>query len=688
MRLLLTFIAAALLLLGTAMGQGSEPAQADDIVRAAIRRRTAVASTGPFTARLHAVSDIVVRKGDSRFTLIPEQHHVAQMEGSLLLGVEGKGRIRIDARRATALPSGPAGNLLANFRTIAGYPGITGDRVILLNTSIVSPLASDAFDYYTFAITGTAERAGADAYVIEVRPATELVPVFEGTLWIGRERYDLVEADLHISRRTALPFTDELALVERFSPADEGIFMPEHLEIRGTGTITAVAIGMVEPEVTFHVRADLADRRLHAAVPDAMRGQSDPLVTADGADAVPGSFWAGDDMLDADQRAALAQNSPGASDRRFGISAAPYIDYNRVGATSLGGSLDVKAGPVGIGAMGGYSFGLERPIGELSARLEFGDVEELLISPYVRACSRIETTTTGDKSYPRIMNTLVAASLHQDYYDFYRKDGWSAGMDLAHSPLRLGVTYEESRQFSAGNTAQWALLTWKSREFQDNPPIADGRYRTVQGELAWERPSAFLKITPVRGADLRWSLAGLAGKAIETDTGFSLVEALISLSMPVIETGYNPMILTLLGAGGAGTATLPPQYQFRLRTSAASFGKPGGFVSPPKGLYGGTAYLALGAEFNLTDLWWRALHLPVRNGRGVELILAGGGARYRQMHPVGYAGTGDQWYTEAGFALSRIPLFLTDLITGRVDARWGFGPLGRFGANFTFVAPL
>jgi hypothetical protein len=286
------------------------------------------------------------------------------------------------------------------------------------------------------------------------------------------------------------------------------------------------------------------------------------------------------------------------------------------------------------------------------------------------------------------MNTLVSASLHQDYYNFFRKDGWSVGGELVHAPFRLAAAFEESRQFSIGNNARWSLLTWNSKAFQPNPPITDGSYQTVQVEFARERVVPFLKITPVADFDLRWSLLGLLGKRTDSSSSFRLAEALVSASFPIVETGYNPMTLTLLGAAGIGTSSLPPQYQFRLRTSAASFGRPGGFVSPPKGLYGGTEYLALGAELNTTDLWWRALGLPTWNGRGIELIFAGGSARYRQEHPTGFTGTGDNWYSEAGIALSRIPLFLTELVYGRVDLRQGLGPLGQFGGNFTFVVPL
>jgi hypothetical protein len=250
------------------------------------------------------------------------------------------------------------------------------------------------------------------------------------------------------------------------------------------------------------------------------------------------------------------------------------------------------------------------------------------------------------------------------------------------------VTYEQSRQFSIGNNASWSILTWTSKAFPDNPRITDGRYTTLQGDLAFSRVAPFLKLTPIGDDDLRASITALRGERTDVDTTFELLEALVSYSIPLFTTGYNPITLTLLGAGGIGSATLPPQYQFRLRTSAATFGKPGGFVSPPKGLYGGTEYVAVGVEVNLTDLPWRAIGLPTIGGRGIELIVAGASARYRQEHWYGYEGTGTAWYSEVGVGLSRIPLFITDIVYGRVDVRRGLGPLGRFGGNFTFVLPL
>jgi hypothetical protein len=63
-------------------------------------------------------------------------------------------------------------------------------------------------------------------------------------------------------------------------------------------------------------------------------------------------------------------------------------------------------------------------------------------------------------------------------------------------------------------------------------------------------------------------------------------------------------------------------------------------------------------------------------------------AKYVQRYSMGYKGTGEHFYTELGIALSRIPLLVTDIVAGRVDLRQGVGPLGQFGANFTFVVPI
>jgi hypothetical protein len=110
----------------------------------------------------------------------------------------------------------------------------------------------------------------------------------------------------------------------------------------------------------------------------------------------------------------------------------------------------------------------------------------------------------------------------------------------------------------------------------------------------------------------------------------------------------------------------------------------GDFLTTPLGAFGGTRYVSLRAEHNFSDLAWRALGLPTYKGRGLDFILHAGTARYEQetiSRTEGFPPATNGWYSELGFGIGRIPLFVIDLITLRFDAAWGVGNVaaGKFG---------
>jgi hypothetical protein len=691
MRTLIMLIFSFVALSGIAAAQRGDTLTAEEIVQRTIARRAEIrTATTSFTASLHSRSLVEIRASNFiASALLPTQEVADESFGTYYRDQEGKSHIRVTAHRGTLLKSGMSRNMIENFQSLGRVIGVDNDRIVLLNTSLVSPLADDALQYYSYQRVRQIDHDGVPVYELSIHPATTLYPAFTGTMMIARKTFDVVSLTLSASEETAIPFVRSLTLVERFSPVENGLYQPASFELNAEGKIAMLGFGMAESEASVAITSTFDDRRINAPLPDSMRTQTEPLVVAKNARSMPPEFWREQrSMLNQDQIVKVEESQRNNRPRPITTSIAPYLDYNRAGGMSVGMSGTVTYGRFAINSMLGYSFALERAIDEGTFSVTLGPEEGVHGTARVRLFSGIATTTVNDQSYPRVMNSLVAATLHQDYYNFMRKVAWGFGGDIAYDQLRLTAAFEDSRQSSLVNSSRWALLTWKTKEFQPNPMITDGDYQTVQADLVWGRVTPFLKITPVGAVDLRWSLTGLLGRRTDSSSSFRLAEALMSVSVPVVQTGYNPMTLTLLGAAGAGTESLPPQYQFRLRTSAASFGKPGGFVSPPKGLYGGTEYLALGMEFNTTDLWWRAMGLPTYNGRGVELILAGGSTRYLQRHPTGYIGTGDLWYSEAGIALSRIPLFLTDIVSGRVDLRYGLGPLGKFGANFTLVLPM
>jgi hypothetical protein len=106
---------------------------------------------------------------------------------------------------------------------------------------------------------------------------------------------------------------------------------------------------------------------------------------------------------------------------------------------------------------------------------------------------------------------------------------------------------------------------------------------------------------------------------------------------------------------------------------------------------GGTQYAHARLEHSFSDVPWRVLGLPTWRERGVEVSIFGAAAWYG--NPPGTTslflptpeGTA---YTELGFSVSRIPLFLIDFLYLRFDAGWRVGAppasgMGNFGFSFS-----
>ncbi|RJP77642.1 MAG: hypothetical protein C4524_07925 [Candidatus Zixiibacteriota bacterium] len=74
-------------------------------------------------------------------------------------------------------------------------------------------------------------------------------------------------------------------------------------------------------------------------------------------------------------------------------------------------------------------------------------------------------------------NTLAAFFLHEDFRDYYEREGF--GTTLAWNPVPafdLSARYQAEQHHSLGNETEWALF-WGSKSFRLNLPITEGMLR-------------------------------------------------------------------------------------------------------------------------------------------------------------------------------------------------------------------
>jgi hypothetical protein len=144
------------------------------------------------------------------------------------------------------------------------------------------------------------------------------------------------------------------------------------------------------------------------------------------------------------------------------------------------------------------------------------------------------------------------------------------------------------------------------------------------------------------------------------------------------------MYLALFAHAGLASESTPAQERFILFRRYSYIGAAADFLTPGISAVGGTRTLSLRAEHNFSDLAWRAIGLPTYKGRGLEFILHGGAALFEQdtaPQAENSPRPSDGWYSELGFGIGRIPVFVIDFLTLRFDAAWSVGGRepGRFG---------
>jgi hypothetical protein len=599
-------------------------------------------------------------------------------------------RLKVIQRRQTAnIPSD--GNLVALGNFISFYE----DNITFVSTTIPSPLNPSTLSRYDFSLRERTSLGGQTVYVIDVKPATTVFPTFEGTIRIVADSYNLIDVDLRPSSSTAISFISDLRFRQKFEKFQDDIWQPTYLQVTGRGNFEIVR-GIAEVHADVTATSTFTELQVNAPIPDSVYADQRIISAAPGADSARPEFW---------EKNALSELTPeeqgvykrvdslvAASDTtgerggggRFSLS--PMISFNRVGSISAGLNVGTRLGPLDLEGMGGYSFGLRRPIGEASARIDI-----LQGDPNLSIGGRLFSllgTNSSDRSVPDLFNSAVAALVHRDYYDYYRKDGWGADLRFGLGALSAGLSLEMANHFSQTNTTSRSIFL--HRAFRPNPPVIGGHYRTLTGTLGWGPGENAIVLSNDASASIAGGVSLQYGEEGSRGTSFRSAEGNLRLSLPTFPTGYLPMTLDMVSLAGIGSDNLPIEYQFRMRTSVSVLGRLGALYSAPVGLYGGTRYVTVAADHNFSDILWRAIGLPTYFGRGPELLISGAAGYFENGAGTGYLPTGGQWYGEVGFGVGKIPTFVGNLIYLSFDTRWGVGPLasGKWGMVIGLSTPL
>jgi hypothetical protein len=568
------------------------------------------------------------------------------------------------------------------------------NQVRFLGYSFRGPTADDALDFYDYKLLLTRSTAGHLAYKIRMTPTTATVPLFSGTIDIAGDSYALIGVDIEPNEAFIIPFVKDwqLRYRQQFSLYDSTFWLPTDIRIEGSFDVGFPGLSL--PRIGISQTSVISGYAVNIPIPDTIFHK--PRLVIDSTSTVYDStYWASHDVLplNPEEKDAYAsidstqklevQFRPGGISATLGEATGfvgtffTYEDFvfNRAEGLHLGVKADFdKLTPIlGVSAKIGYGISSKLTTYLLRAELFTSATRTFGFGGEV---SRAIKPVGGAGPYGRLWNSLTTLVNKNDYYDYYRAEGW--GVSLLFRPLRparASISFTHEVDQSVPVATDYSLFH-KSNTYRPNPEVDDGTMRTLRLDLHLGEEEVPLDLLARDAAEIsiEHSSPWLGG-----DFSFTRFSFIGSASFITFGTSFllKPTLRASLALGLSG-GTLPRQRLFTIETASSGYAPFAAMHALDSREFAGARYLAIRLEHNFRSLPFLALHIPFLYKNGIEFIVTGGAARAWDATWEDPAAA-ERLYYEAGFAISRI------FGLGRVDFTWRLSPPGGFALTVGFA---
>jgi len=580
----------------------------------------------------------------------------------------------------------------SNTFALGKFINFYNDNIVVANTTFLSPLAEEPFGRYRYTLEDRQTIGDKFVYSIKVTPLSTLFPSFKGIIKIIDGTFQLIEIDLQPAEATPIPLVSNVRFIEKFEEIAPDTWHPTYLKSQGLGKASIVK-GIFEIGVSLQATTIFTDIQPNIIIEDSV-WKNKSVIIAKNADSLQTNYWTSNTVEELSEEEKLyykknenkridSMKSNRRTSNVSNLEFEPIFDFNRISGVSTGISFSSKKFDntiINISPL--YSFALKDILIDGEVRYFFDSSQKH--SAFVKGFSQMQTVG-HDNSISKSVNTLGTLILGNDYYDWYKQDGWGLGFASEIFHIKSTVEFTESRHFT--DTLKVTRSLFAGTEWRKNPTIDNGAYRTVQLTFLYGSVS----LQQLKQFQYSIETQALFGLEYLSSRNFQRYHIQVQTLLPLIPTGYNPISLRTVISAGIADGDIPFQYRLRLQNVLTPYAPFGGMYTAPTALYNGTELFHFQSEIDCTDLWWRALGLPLFESRGIDLYIGGGLALLVKNTPDSRStSTRTQHYSEIGFGLGRIPTFFSDVLFLRCDIRAGIGPLasGNIGWGLGITLPM
>ncbi|MCP4569613.1 MAG: carboxypeptidase-like regulatory domain-containing protein [FCB group bacterium] len=570
-----------------------------------------------------------------------------------------------------------------NLVSLGEMTNFNRNRVDIGDYDVVSPVAVDALDHYNYYLLDTVFIDQKTVFVLEVEPKNKFEPLFVGEIHIADSTFDVVKVDVGFTTGVVMPFIKNARYYQQLAQIDGEYWLPVQI-----GFYADVDLNMPFPgipkEMTFEYVASIYSYRIDRGLPSGLFDEYE-LEVDERADDLDSALWAARQTIPLTelelvgyQRIDSVKNAPKPLYKQLlkGMAAASFIfvvgvpelyHFNRVEGPYAGFGLrpDLLNHDLRLKVKAGYGFEDENWQYNLGFKYRIDEKQKIWLGASIK--DKIEarpTLVTGANYNP----TFFSFFFKIDPLDYYQEKGWDLSASL--QPLRrvtLHAGYADYEQLSRPKQADHEIFR-SSITRRENPPIADGRMRTLKARLEYDsRRLIKNKGRDMIGFDqeyLRLS-AGIeyaSPDLIDNDFDFRRYEIRLRATKKIFGLGLTK----LTGFAGMADGELPPQRYFSVDFNNPDIFRERGFNTLSEENFGGDRAAGFYVDHSFGKYALRHSGISFLKGLPFGLSLHGGAFWSRFKNVDEYPGneyikTAKAGYSEIGFGLTNLTPFLMPL---------------------------
>ena len=554
--------------------------------------------------------------------------------------------------------------------------------------AFIGPTSPDAFSYYDYRLLRTRMMDGMEVYDIDVIPRSRIRPLFKGTISIAERSYAVMNVDFTPNEAYSIPLISELKFhyLQQFRLYEERYWMPVDYRVQGSARLGFA--GLVNFKFVLNRYVVMSDYTINPVFADTV-AMLPKLTLAPEATKLDSTYWVQHVLLplNIDEESAYRRlDSTETLDKQFGrrtgtlnalgagFAGLSYLDirFNRVEGLFLGGRFGLDSVTNSLALRGGVGYGFSDKMWKYEAGGMYFLTDKRSLGVGVDVYRKLDNRP-DENFYPPFQILLASLFAKNDYLDYFLSTGWRGFIETKllygriMPRLTLRLIFTDEQQLTMDRRTNFSILS-QSRDFRPNPPIVDGRLRSISlsGELG--NSLQYLFSNPYTTAHV--SIEYSSPKLLRSDFEFTRIAGGLKAKFPTYDLSlfFNPT-MSVSFLGGIITGTPVPQRIFDLESSYEGTSWFGSLKGVDVKEFSGDRYVLLSVEHNFRRLPFLATGIPFLYNNNLEMIVYGSvaqtwisSASRRTIPP--YFVTTNGWYYEGGVSIGRI----LDLL--RLDVTW------------------